>query len=277
MRNLIGYIIKYHFFLLFILLEFICFLILIQNNPFQKSRFLNFTNTISGSISEKTNKISNFLNLAKINQQLIIENNLLYNELEKYRNISDTSKQIIIDTAKTYQYEYIQAKVVNNSTNKRHNFLTLNKGLKHGIEPEMGVITKLGVTGVVNRVSNNFSTVISILNPTLKISAKIKKNNYYGPLSWEGNKINQCILSEIPQHVDIEIGDTIITSGHSAIFPEGILIGFIEEYRLKDGNFYEIKVKLALDMKKITYVNVIDNKLREEQIQLEAENENVEL
>lgn len=277
MRNLIGYIIKYHFFLLFILLEFLCFLILIQNNTFQKSRFINFTNTISGSISAQTNKISNFLNLAEINQQLITENNLLYNELEKYRNILDTSKYLKIDTTITNQYKYIHAKVVNNSTNKRHNFLTLNKGSKHGIEPEMGVITKLGVIGVVNRVSKNFSTVISILNPTLKISAKIKKNNYYGPLSWEGNKVNQCVLNEIPQHAEIEIGDTIITSGYSEIFPEGILIGFIEEYRLKDGNFYEIKVKLALDMRKITNVNVINNKLREEKIQLETENENIEL
>jgi len=162
--------------------------------------------------------------------------------------------------------------VVNNSTNKRFNYITLNKGIKDSIETEMAVVTNYGVVGVINRVSKNYSTAISILNPGLKISVKIKRNGYFGPLSWEGERIDECVLNEIPQHVDLEKGDTIVTSGYSAIFPEGILIGFIDDYKLKDGNFFEIKVKLALQMKSLNHVNIVNNRLKEEQIRLESEN-----
>ena len=277
MRNLLAYIIRYHFLLLFIGLEFLCFFLVIQHNPFQKSRFINFAHSVSGGINNQTIQIGKYLHLRKTNKELVAENQRLYDELSKYKNYKNLIDQHSIDTSRKDQFEIIHAKVVNNSTNKRFNYITLNKGAKDGVEKEMAVVTNFGVVGVVNHVSKNFCTVISILNPKLKISAKFKKNEYFGSLTWKGGDIKECVLNEIPHHVNIEKGDTIITSGHSAIFPENILLGFVEDYRLRDGNFYEIKINLALDMKSLSQVNIIKNIYREEQIQLEAENEIEEL
>ena len=274
MRNLINYIIRYHFTILFLIIEVLSIIIVIQYNQFQNSRFYNFSHTISGVIYKKTYNIKEYLKLKSINNELIIENEKLKNELELKNSIINNIPDSIIDTTVTPQYKYIQAKVINNSTNKRFNYITINKGYIHSLEPEMAVVSNSKLVGVINNVSNKYSSVISILNPKLRISAKIKKNNYFGSLYWEGKDVYTCVLSEIPHHVDIEIGDTIITSGHSSIFPEGILIGTVSDYEIKEGNFYHIKVKLAHDLKNITNVMVIKNNQKEEQLKLESYNSN---
>ncbi|MFC2137088.1 rod shape-determining protein MreC [Bacteroidota bacterium] len=274
MRNLITYIIRYHFSILFLIIEVLSIIIVIQYNQFQNSKFYNFSHAVSGAIYKKTYNIKEYMNLRPINNELLAENERLKNELELKKTINLNVTDSLIDTTVIPQYKYIQAKVVNNSTNKRFNYITINKGSNHEIEPEMAVVSNSKLVGVINNVSNKYASVISILNPKLRISAKIKKNEYFGSLYWEGKNVSTCVLSEIPHHVEIEKGDTIITSGHSSIFPEGILIGFVSDYEIKEGNFFHIKVKLAHDLKSITNVMVIKNYNKEEQKKLESYNYN---
>lgn len=268
MRNLLGYIIRYHFFLIFLLIEVLSFIFLIENNAYQKSKFLNFTQSIAGSIYKKTYNAKKYLHLKKVNKELVKENIRLINELEYTRNRINQVSDTIINIDTVSKYHYIHAQVINNSTNKRYNYITLDKGSNHGIEPEMAVISDNCVIGKINYVSKNFSTALSILNPKLMISSKLKKNNYYGSLHWDGKDSESCILSEIPFHVDIAKNDTIVTSGYSATVPGGLLIGYISDFKVSD-SFYNIRVTLAQDMRRISNVFVIKNMLKDEQIQLE--------
>ena len=274
MRNLIGYIIRYHFFLIFLIIETLSVFIIIQHNSYQKSKFINFSQAVSGKIYKRTNNIKNYLSLRKSNEALTKENELLKIELEDIKNRVSIMPDSIIDNTTEKQYAYSRAKIINNSTNKRHNYITIDKGKKHGIENEMAVIANKNIIGVINNISKHYSTAITILNPKLKISAKLKKNNYYGSLSWDGKKPNSCIFNDIPNHVEIQKGDTIVTSGYSSIFPEGLMIGYITDFTIKDGNFYEIKVKLAQDMRNLSDVFIIKNFHKEEIYNLESMNTN---
>ncbi|NJK85384.1 MAG: rod shape-determining protein MreC [Bacteroidales bacterium] len=155
-----------------------------------------------------------------------------------------------MDTGANKKYVFIHARVINNSTDKQYNYITLNRGNKDGIEKEMAVVCSDGIVGVVKEVSENFSSVISLLNLNIKINAKIKKSGYFGPLQWTGTGYRKAVLSDIPHHVKITLGDTIVTSGFSAMIPEGYMIGVISDFKLKGGNYYEIEVDLSTDFKK---------------------------
>lgn len=269
MRNLIQFILKYYFFILFVLLEVSAVSLVVQHNKYHKAYFMNFKHAFEGNLSERFLNLKDYLNLRKENKRLVEENNKLYNRLTRYKSLSSENPNITEDSLYMQQYTYIPAKVINNSINKQYNYITLNKGSKQGIKEEMAVVSADGVVGVVKKVSDNFSSVISVLNRQFYINAKIKENGYFGPLSWNGKNYRQVILSQIPHHVKVEIGDTIVTSGYSAIYPEGILIGVVSNYEMKGGNFYEITVDLSTDFKNLSQVQVINNFKKEEQKTLE--------
>jgi rod shape-determining protein MreC len=177
------------------------------------------------------------------------------------------------DTVDAPAYYFTSAKVISNSVNKQFNYITLNKGSRHGIKPDMGIINDQGVVGVITHVSKNYSTGLSMLNKRLLIPAKITKNNYFGSLVWDGEHYNTADLNEIPFHVMVNVGDTVVTSGYSNIFPEGIMIGIIKDYTAVSGtNFYNIKVELSTNFKTLKYVDVVKNTKRAEQIKLESTN-----
>lgn len=268
MRNLLRFILKHHFIVIFILLEFLSLSLIVNNNSFQRSTFNNAFTNVKGGVYNLFDNVRHYMSLKESNRQLIEENLELRNLLRSSYNTS-LVEYITIDTSYFTQYQFFKARVINNSTNKQHNYLTLNKGSIHGVEPDMGVISANGVVGIVKDVSNHFSSVISVLNTNLNVSAKIKKNNYFGPLTWNGVNYKKAILKEIPYHVKIAEGDTIITSGYSAVFPEGIKIGTISDFAVKGGNFYEIEVTLSNDFKNLSNVYLVGNALREEQNNLE--------
>lgn len=255
-------------FLVFLLFETFALFLFFQHNTFQRSKLAAFSRNISGVYHKKTNSVIQYLSLKKANDELIKENEQLKNLLVKYLQVATVTspKYAHPDT----QYTYTYCKVVNNSTNKQYNYITLNKGSMHNIKPEMAVISNNGIVGIVKGVSEKYTTVLSVLNRKFKTSAKIKKNGYYGSLEWQGHNYKQAVLKEIPHHVDISVGDTIITSGYSAIFPEGILIGFASDFELVEGNFYQIKVNLSTDFKNLSYVYVIENKLKDDQLEIET-------
>jgi len=269
MRNLIRFLLRYNVAIVFIVLEFVAIFLLVQYNQYQKATVVGIFQNITGFYHSKVFSLTEYLNLRETNEKLAKENTRLKNDLELIYRGDEIFFFRKEDTTYRQQYYMTSAKVINNSTNKQNNFITLNKGSEHGIEPEMGVVSSDGVVGVVYGVSKRFSTVISLLNTNFRISAKIKKNNYFGSLAWDGKNYGLAVLNEIPFHVEISKGDTIITSGYSTIFPEGTLIGVIDDFHIEGGNFYKITVNLSTDFKQLTYVNVIRNLTRMEQMDLE--------
>ncbi len=269
MRSLINFLLRIHFLLLFILIEVFSISLLINKNNFHKAKFVNLTRQVTGNFYTKTTKLKQYLSLAEENNRLAEENNRLLNIIESTYKSDEIFFRSVNDTIFNQRYMYTSARIINNSINKKHNFLTLNKGNQQGLRPEMAVVSDGSIVGIVKGVSKNYATVISLLNLDLRISSKVKKNGYFGSLNWDGKGYQTAILNEIPLHADIQVGDTIITSGFSSIFPEGILVGYISDFEEKRGSFYEIEVKLSTDFKSLGNVNVIGNLLQIEKLKLE--------
>lgn len=270
MKNLLHFIVRFHFTILFVVIEIFCLLLLVSYNNYQKTEFLNSSNVVTGSIYDRVSSTTDYLALAETNEQLNRENTKLKNILAESFKVSVDSSYLYNDSLYQQQYIYRTAKIINNSVNKQLNYITLNKGKIHGIKPEMAVVTDNGVVGVINSVSDNFSTAISLLNSRIRVSAKIKKNNYFGSLTWDGKNYKTARLYEIPFHVQIKVGDTIVTSGYSSIFPEGILLGTVQEVLPESGgNFHDVVIDLSNDFKGISYVKVIGDLMKTERIQLE--------
>jgi rod shape-determining protein MreC len=257
---------------MFLILEGLAFTILLRNNLFHNSWGHNFTQTLTGNYYEKMGNVKEYFSLREINRKLAGENAALRNQIENVYKSDDIFFYAINDTIHKQKYFYTTARVINNSINKKQNFLTLDKGYQAGIRPEMGVISATGIVGTVYGVSRNFSTVISVLNTDFRVSAKILKNDYYGSLEWIGTDHKYASLTEIPDHVDVAKGDTIVTSGYSTIFPEGILIGVVDNTDQSGGNFQNIRVALSTDFKKLIFIEVVGNLQRTEQIELEQNN-----
>lgn len=272
MNNLINFIWKHHFTFLFLLLEIIAFSILVRSNRFHKADFLGSTNEIAGSFYSGVNSITKYFELKKINEQLAGENARLIT-LSKNSFIKINQNYIIIDDILfKQQYKYLSAKVINSTTGKRNNFLVLDHGREQGVEPGMGVICTDGAVGIVNKVSENFCSVISLLHKETKISAKLKKNDYFGIITWEGGDYEFATLGDIPRHVELKKGDTVITRASSGIFPEGVLLGWVEEFHVPPGeNFYSTKVRLSTGFNRLSHVYVVRNILKKEQEELEED------
>jgi len=265
MRTLFQFLLKHNYFILFLILETIAFVYIIKSNNYQHSIFISSANNITGKILETANNIDQYFKLRKINE-ILAKENAYYKSLSKNSYIITDNREFFVnDTLYRQQYKYIVAKVINNSVNKRNNYLTLNKGYKQGIRKDMSVITSNGIIGIVANVSENFSSVISVLHEKTRIVAQIKKNSYPGTLLWDGKNCKYAILKDIPTHVDVKQGDTIITGSYSNLFPEGILIGTVADVNNKKGDdFLNIKVLFSIDYRTITWVYVVNDLMKEE-------------
>ena len=276
MRNLFNFFWRHSIIILFVLLEAFAIVLVINNNEYQKSVTFAWTNEQTGKIQSSYNSLWEYFNLKKINKELAAEN-------ARYRSMSpsaflktDTIVAYRKDSLYRQQYQILSAHVISNTTNTATNYLQLDKGKLQGVDKDMAVISPSGVVGIVVNVSPNFSWVMSLLNKEARISARIKKNGQIGTIAWEGGSYLYATLKDIPTHVRIARGDTIITSGYSHIFPEGEIIGVIKNFEIKSGeHFYSINVRLGVDFSSLAHVYVIKNLLREEQIKLEepAKNE----
>ena len=174
------------------------------------------------------------------------------------------------DSTGLQQYEYISARVINNSVTRVNNYITLDKGSMQGIRPEMAVMGSNGVVGIVKDVSEHFSTVISLLHSSTKISSKIKKNDYFGSTVWDGDSPQFARLLDIPSHAQVTVGDTIVTSSYSGIFTRDIFVGTVSELGTTGESFKEIKLRLSTDFQKLSYVYVVRNLMKSERDTLEA-------
>lgn len=274
MRNLLVFITKNYFFFLFLLLETFCIYILVQNNKFQRASFVNSSNQISASVLSTSENIQQYFYLKSENERLAKENAELHSHDLLSFSVLVNGEYTVNDTVKKQKFTYTNAKVVNNSTNRRNNYLTLDKGSKQGITNKMGVTSSSGVVGIVENVSENFCTVKSLLHSNTIINSKLKKDGSFGPLSWDGESFEFATLNDIPTHVRLFKGDTVVTSQYTKMFPENIMIGTVDSYyRESTKPFYTVKIKLSTDFKKLTHVYIVDNKLRAEQEELEKKTE----
>lgn len=260
MQQIISFLDKNKLFILFLLLEVFAVIFTIQSHSFHKSKFVNSANFVSGGVYNKINNFKEFLYLKKENERLNEENVYLKNLL----NLED--KEIIqrdlsvIDTLKYNQkYNYTGAKVINNNYRKNNNYLTINKGSNQGLEPDLAVINSKGIVGITKSVSGNYTTVLSILNVNSRINAKLLNSDHYGSLSWDNNDYNIVQLLDLPIQADIYRGDTVVTGGKSTIFPEGIPIGTIKDFKTFNNNYEYINILLFNDMSSIGHVQVIKN------------------
>ncbi len=259
MQQIIFFIQKYKYFLFFLLLESIAIFLIINNNNFHKSKFVNSSNRIVGGFYEKTSQISDYFHLKQQNTLLVDENMKLKNQLAYLNSKTDTIfNTTIIDSVEHHQkYSYISGKIINNNYHKTSNFITINKGEKEGVTVEMGVINSKGIIGITDDTSKNYARVQSILNKNSKINARLKNSNYFGSLSWNAKDYNIVQLTDIPKQASIQIGDTIITGGKSTIFPEGILIGTVLNINKRNTAANSINIKLFNDMSNIKNIYVI--------------------
>lgn len=276
MRNVYAFIVRYHFVLLFLILEIFSLVLLTRSAQYQQSIVVGAGNRVAGAVYALSDKVGNYFKLGKVNESLAMENAILRQMKSVSFMKTDTSGFWIKDTLYRQQYHYVVAEVIHNTVGKRSNYIMLNKGRKHGIEKDMAVINPSGVVGTVVGVSDNFSWVMSVLNRNTRISAKITSSNEMGTVVWNGLNPAYATLTDIPGHVKMHRGDTIVTSGYSFIFPSGILLGIVQDFRVDNGErFYTIPFRLSVDFNALQYVYVVKNLMKEEQEKLEQTTEGV--
>jgi len=272
MESLLVFVKQYKNLLTFLLLELISFILLVNTyrpyNTYFESSFGDFTNYIATFSSN----LSRYFSLKDVNAELLQENAYLNYLLVKEKQTQRALLDPLKDTLIVNQYNYMPAKVVNNTTHKSNNYITINKGLSDGVLPGMGVVSSTGLVGRVMNCSNNFSVVISILHSETLYSVELKRNHIIGSLRWEGKDPTTAKVLHIPSHFDVKQGDTLVTSGYNSVFPSGVFVGIVKTVNVKhDETFYDVGLHLGADFNKLSYVYVVKNSLKEEQITLESD------
>ncbi len=259
MNKILEFLYKYLVVIVFVVLEVLAFLLVVNKNDLQRSVAFRCATTLSAWTYGFTNSVTDYFGLAETNRYLSEENSRLYKEIADYKlQIKDGGLQIA-DSVKAQSGEnYLSAKVVYNSVYDVQNYIIIDKGREQGVEEDMGVFAPQGVVGVVQRVSKNYAVVLPIINPEQVISAKIKRNGQLGSVKWNVKSPLKAKLYEIPSHVDAMAGDTIVTSGFSAIFPEGVMIGVVDKASHAENTmFCDVDIALAVDFQSLSYVTVV--------------------
>lgn len=271
MRNLLLFLIKHQFIVLFLILEIAAIFLLSYSFSYQRSLTFNAANDLTGNVLKTSTSISDYFLLSEENRQLLAENARLRDRMphKPKTSVSDTS-DFVADSL----YDYIPAHVIRNTVNRHDNYILLNKGKTEGIEKEMGVLSPQGVAGIVIGVSRHYSIAMSLLNEHAKISARIKKDNQLVNVIWDQENARVGSVVDIPSHLDLEPGDTVITSGNSFIFPEGINLGTIVSYHKSENRSLNRAVlKFSTDFNSLHYVYLVKNLRKKEQEKLMEEAE----
>ncbi len=271
MERLLIFVYQNRAFFTFLVLEFFCAWLIVQNNAYQGTKFLNSSSSAIAVINSFSRSVRDYFELKEVNQMLAVENTLLREELEEQRRaVYPEMTTMISDSALAKKYEFTSAKVVNNHVDFVKNFITIDKGKDAGIEPGMAVISAQGVVGKIKLVSRHYGVVTSILHVDVMVSAVLKRTENFGTIQWDGSDPSLVDFKYIPRHVVPLVGDSVVTSGYNAVFPDGILIGIIDDIKLSDeALFYDLKVKLSQDFRKLSFVTVVKNYRQAEQDSLE--------
>ncbi|MDF2158928.1 rod shape-determining protein MreC [Algoriphagus sp. CAU 1675] len=264
MLRILQFLYSLRAFLLFVILEVIAIWLIVSNNSPQGAAFFNSSNALSGSVLNTQSEVLGFFSLGEMNEKLLDQNTALMTQLELLNPATD-SINLKLDSALEASLEFKGARVISQTLRFAQNHLTINKGEKDGVKVGMGIFNQEGVVGRIKSVSKNYAVGISLLNTELLVSSKIKSSDVYGSINWDGNDSKYAKLLYVPRHVQAQVGDTIVTSGYNAIFPEGIHIGIIQDIeRRDDQNYLNITVELTTDFSRVNYVYLVENLAFEE-------------
>ena len=272
MRNLLIFISKYNAFFLFVIFEVVALIIYVKYNSFQKATFINTTNTVTSHIYTQADRLDSYLSLKQVNDSLALENARLRGQLKSSFLVDTGTRQTVIDTNYRQQYTYIPAKVINSTVNMRNNYITISRGTNDGIQKDMGVISSVGVVGLVRYVSAHYAIIQTLLHKDARVSAMLADSRDPGFFQW-GDDLNPTrgMLIDVPNHARPRLGQLVVTS-NTSLYPVGIPIGKISNLHAKGGGFFlNMEVNLAVDFSKLQYVYVINNKFALEQQTLEAQ------
>lgn len=275
MRNLLQFLLKYNYWFLFLLLEVTSFVLLFRFNHYQMSAYFTSANALVGKVYELSGSITSYFHLKEVNEDLLDRNLMLEQRVALLEQaleaeMADSTHLYSLDQTDRMKLQSFKACVIKNSLNKPDNYMTLDQGSSDGIRPEMGVVDANGVVGIVYKTSPHYSLVISLLNSKSSISCKIAGSDYFGYLKWEGGDSRFAYLKDLPRHAEFNLGDTVVTSGYSTVFPEGVMVGTVDDMSdSHDGLSYLLKIKLATDFGKVSHVRVISRGGQEEQKEIE--------
>ncbi len=270
MRNLIEFLLRYNAFFLFIALEAFAVYLMVNYNDHHNKVALHSSSVVSGALMKRFDSLQDYMRLKTVNDSLANQYNRFLNQDTSAYYQHRTEIHESNDSLYERNYSYLSAKVINNSTDRPNNYITLQRGSKHGIESNSGVLSGDGLAGIVLKTSKNYAVVMSLLHRDMRVSAKIKRSQHFGSLVWRGNNPRIMTLEAIPKHAKVVKGDTILTSGYSTKFPADLMIGIVKETKIEPGSsFYTIDVELNTDLTNIEYVNVVKNLMRNELLELE--------
>ena len=247
--------------LIFVFLELIALFLVFKKNIYHETILASASTSFTGYVDDKIAKVTNFIHLPQTNKELMDENASLRERLV-HLGIKDakTKKFYKTDTLGYQQtYSFVPAEIVNNSIIKTQNLLTIDRGTNDGLEKGDGIITNNGVIGIVTYASKNYSRAISLLNKDININARIKGNQYFGTVKWDGKDPRYVQLLEIPKYISVKKGDIIETDGKSPVFPEGIIIGTVVSKGIDETGELKIQVKLKQDFGNLAQAYVVTN------------------
>ena len=268
MNNLLNFFVKHSAWFIFAVYVILSLVLLFKDNPYQQSVYLTSANTVSAAVYKALNNVTSYFHLRDINESLQERNAALETELIELRNLMNDMALQSPDSLRQpalKQYSFVMAQVISNSISQPNNYITINRGGFDGIKPEMGVIDQNGVVGIVNVVGPHAARVISLLNPHMRLSCKLKGSGFFGSLVWDGKSPQLAVLEELPKHITFNKGDTIVTSGYSAVFPEGIIVGTVEGLaRDMSDSFVSLRIRLTTNFSQLSSVRVITNSMKEQ-------------
>ncbi|HTE26505.1 rod shape-determining protein MreC [Flavitalea sp.] len=276
MRNIFLFIRRYFNFLFFVVLQIVALSFLFRYNKFHEAAFMGIANETTGMVGARFNSVEYYFNLKRTNDSLVKENTNLRNGLRQNFDNPDTTQRIVADTmpydtlGHVRKYMWRPAKVVSNTATLQNNYITIERGLNQGIRKDMGVISSTGIVGTVVDVSANYAVVMSLLHRQNRVSAKMKKTGETGTIQWDGESPFFLTLINVPKSAPVAVGDSVITSQYSYLFPQGIMVGTVAAIvEDKTSNFYTMKVKPATNFYSLEYVTVAENLMKDEQKKLE--------
>lgn len=274
MYNLFRILVRYQVLILFLILEVTCFVFIYRSNRYQRATMLQLANGMAGTYYQAVYSFQEYLYLKRYNDSLVRENARLRGALvQSAYDMQDYpfTQSDTLDKKLVQVYSYLPAEVIKNSVNQANNILLLNRGKASGIQPQMGVICPNGVVGQVVSVTEHYSAVMSLLSKNFKLSAKLSRSDYFGNLAWTGKSSGSALLTEIPKHVVVKPGDTVVTSGYSLMFPRDLPVGIVKSVKVyPDQDFMDISVTLTTDFGNLSYVYVIKDLRKEELVQLDS-------
>lgn len=274
MRNLLEFLAKYNHWFVFLILEVVSMVLLFQYNSYQGSAWFSSANAVTGKLYEWDANVETFFSLTKVNQELTQRNAYLEQEVQK---LSDSLVSVTKDSSIYHRdqfallrnYRLIPAKVVANSVDKPGNLMTIDKGSADGIHKDMGVISGTGVVGIVYLVAEHYAIVIPVLNTKSNISCMIQNRGYFGYLRWKGGVSDLAYLEEVPRHAHFKLGDYVVTSGYSAVFPPGVRVGrILHVFNSADGLSYRVQLRLSTDFARLRDVCVVDDAAMKERLEI---------